>query len=105
MNRLGFRIVGKLLSYFASDLEYTLDDARVFIANPDPALFRSIFNLSDIPLVKNIRNIVLLDKIKFNFKFHFNPNLMERHLHRTNRLKPVSLKSSLQNQQNSDQNR
>lgn len=84
MNRLGFRIVGKLLSYFASDLEYTLDDARVFIANPDPALFRSIFNLSDIPLVKNIRNIVLLDKIKFNLKFHFNPNLMERHLHRIN---------------------
>lgn len=102
MNRLGFKIVGKILSYFASDLEYTLDDARVFIANPDPALFRSIFNLSDIPLVKNIRNIVLLDRIRFNLKFHFSPNLMEKYLTRASRLKPLVLTPASQKSPNPD---
>jgi hypothetical protein len=71
MNKIGLKIVSGIVGYFTRDFEYTLDDARVFIANPDPAIFRSIFNLSDIPIITNIRSAILLDKIRHNLRFYF----------------------------------
>ena len=80
MPSLPIKIIGRFVGYFASKLETSLDDARIFIANPDPALLRGIFNLADISSAKVIMKMVLLDKIKHNIKFHLSPDILERHL-------------------------
>lgn len=90
-SKLPLKVLLKLAKYFGGNKKIAIEDARVFIANPDPAVFRNIFNLSDIRIVKTMRRIILLDKIKTNIKFYLSQEHLDD-LFEFSKIKPLMLK-------------
>lgn len=85
------KVLFNLVTYFGSKASIAVEDARVFVANPDPAVFRNIFNLADIRVVKTLRKLILLEKVATNQKFYFNADHLDSFFEQRNHLKPITL--------------